>query len=287
MGEIYVSTGSFGQFLVEETVKKFTDAGINNIELSGGIISPKTLGFLKKFRKKNCKFTLHNYFPKPMDKDFVLNLGSNNQIIRSQSRQLILNALQWSSELHSKFYAIHAPFRLDPNVSDLGKGFPKTGLNSIDDTIKLFCNEYIELREIGKRLGVELAIENNVLSAVDFNNFGHEHPFIFTDLDFDIFSKCIGQDYSILIDFAHLKVSANSLQIDPWLILEALKDKISWCHLSENDGLSDTNNSFDDSAWFWERLDLISATVTIEVYNESVCKLKKIQDYVEGKLNSE
>jgi len=287
MEEVYVSTGGFGQFLVDNTARNFNEVGIKNIELSGGIISPKTLSCLKKLRKENCKFILHNYFPKPMGEDFVLNLGSSNQIIKSQSRELILNALRWSSELHSKLYAIHAPFRLDPCVSDLGKGFPSTGLQNLNETVKIFCNEYNELRVIGKKLGVELAIENNVLSAIDFDTFGREHPFIFTGQDCDIFSKYIGQDYSVLADLAHLKVSANSLQMNPWHILSALKNKISWFHLSENDGLTDTNTSFNDSAWFWKSPDLISSPVTIEVYNESAFSLKKIQNYVKEKLYSE
>jgi len=199
-----------------------------------------------------------------------------NELIRTQSRDLIIKALQWSCELESKFYAIHAPFRLDPLIKNLGKGFRLGKLADYNTTVELFCAEYFELRSLAKKYGVELSIENNVLSATDFKEFGTNHPFIFTGADHEQFSDYLGEEVSFLIDYGHLKVSANSLKFDPIQALKELTPKIKWCHLSDNNGLEDLNGAFGINAWFIEHLNTLSVPSTLEIYKKDVKELKKI-----------
>ena len=278
MTNIYVSTGGFGSQNVENIVAKFVDSGINRIELSGGITSPETLLLLRQYKKNGCDFILHNYFPAPVIKPFVLNLGSTSKMVRNRSRDLILEALRWSSELEANFYGIHAPFRLDPRIQDLGKGFELKKLSSYNETLKIFCDEYSELRGLGKNYGVDLAIENNVISAIDHDLFGRDHPFIFTGVEPNPFVDYLGDEVSFLLDYGHLKVSAMSLQFDKMEALDTLSPKIKWCHLSENNGLIDSNQRFDDKAWFFEHLKSAAVPSTIEVYRHSVDSLKKLQE---------
>ena len=69
----------------------------------------------------------------------------------------------------------------------------------------------------------------------------------------------------LLVDVAHLKVSANSLNFE-CEIFEKCDDLIGY-HLSDNDGLSDTNNIYDEDAWFWKFLKKNLDYYSIEVYN--------------------
>lgn len=281
MNSVYVSTGGFGNKLVKSTVAAFNDVGICRIELSGGIVENDTLPYLKKLTNQNCKFILHNYFPAPSNESFVLNLGSSSYEIRNQSKKLINKALNWSSELGSNVYAIHAPFRLDPNTFELGRGFAVKLLSNLTETMEIFSNEYLHLRDRARNLGIDLLIENNVISKKDFINFGVEHPFLFTGEDQNILSNYLNEDFNVLMDFGHLKVSANSLGFNMLDTIKSIENKIKWFHLSENDGLSDLNLPFDGNAWFWDYLYKEKVPVTIEVYNKSPQQLRKLQKLVE------
>lgn len=279
-----MSTGGFGRESVEHTVSNFVHSGIKHIELSGGIAGPETLNFLKQNKKNGCSFVLHNYFPAPLKDPFVLNLGSVSKMVRARSRDLIIEALHWSCELESNFYAIHAPFRLDPSIKNLGKGFNVEKLTDYKATIKLFCEEYYELRNLGKKYGVELSIENNVLSEIDFQAFGKNQPFIFTGDEREPFSSYLGDEVSFLMDYGHLKVSANSLKFDPMKVLKELTPKIKWCHLSDNNGLADLNEKFGNDAWFIKHLSTLSVPSTLEIYTNNVEELKNIRQKLAGVL---
>lgn len=281
---IYVSTGGFGSKYVETTVSELVNSGIFNIELSGGISQSETLKFLKSYKKKGCNFVLHNYFPAPKINPFVLNLGSANKTIRNRSREMISNALRWSSELESNFYAIHAPFRIDPSINNLGKGFIAGKLADRDKTLRIFCNEYCDLRELGKQYGVELSVENNVISSTDHKVFGSNQPFIFTGTDHALFSYYLGDEISFLMDYGHLKVSSTSLQFNPIEVLDQLATKIRWCHLSDNNGLVDSNETFDEHVWFLQNVQTLSVPKTLEIYGHGAEKLREIRENLMGVL---
>ena len=87
----------------------------------------------------------------------------------------------------------------------------------------------------------------------------------------------------MLIDVAHLKVSAESLNFDVRSFFNNCQGRIGGYHLSENDGFSDTNEKFNNNSWFWEYVDKKINYYTIEVYNEDVDILKKQRDIVEKK----
>lgn len=275
---IYVSTGGFGAFTVEEAVNDLFKEGISKIELSGGRCGCDTLKFLKRYKKMGCNFVLHNYFPAPIDDPFVLNLGSPNLSVRRKSRELVQSALIWSNELESNFYALHAPFRLDPSIENLGNGFPQSKLSGIEATLDIFYEEFLRLSDLGKRYGVEIAIENNVLSLKDFNTFGYDNPFFFTGSDIDILSNYSNAEIHYLLDFGHLKVSAASLDFDPHRVVDKIKEKIKWCHLSDNDGTKDSNCGFNQTAWFMDHIKTMNVPLTIEVYKQSAGSLRQIQN---------
>ena len=61
----YASTGNF-KTPINETLKTLHSAGINKIELSGGIYNRNLIKILKQY--KNIFFSIHNYFPAPKKK---------------------------------------------------------------------------------------------------------------------------------------------------------------------------------------------------------------------------
>ena len=81
------------------------------------------------------------------------------------------------------------------------------------------------------------------------------------------------ENVSLLIDVAHLKVSANSQGFDPINALIELADYTYAYHLSDNDGISDSNGITTEKSWFWPHLKKNVSFHVLEVYNISAQQL--------------
>ena len=93
------------------------------------------------------------------------------------------------------------------------------------------------------------------------------------------------QNVNMLLDVAHLKVSSSSLQFNPQHMFKFCDQFINGYHLSDNNGLSDTNESFLEDAWFWECLKTDVKNCSIEVYGQRINDMKKLKDMVDKKLS--
>ena len=212
-------------------------------------------------------FQLHNFFPNLSKQNFVLNLGSQDREIANLSLQLITKALEWSSDLESKYYAFHAPFLMNPTPSELGKRFKfREEFESKNDVISTLLENLHKISKISEDLGIEIALENNVFSHDNYLAFDGKNPFLLTGSDIVPILDEIG--LSLLLDFGHLNVSCKTLGLDKLDLYHLLKNKISGYHLSHNNSLSDTNETFDENVWFLKN-SLIdnNKPITIEVYS--------------------
>jgi len=63
-------------------------------------------------------------------------------------------------------------------------------------------------------------------------------------------------------------------------------NKISGLHLSDNDSKRDTNNGFNEDAWFLKLLEHEVKAITIEVYNQDPEQLLEYIALVEDNLIS-
>ena len=89
-------------------------------------------------------------------------------------------------------------------------------------------------------------------------------------------AKQFPTNVKLLIDVAHLKVSAKTLRFDPQMMLRKCKEYIGGYHLSDNDGMSDSNESFEANAWFWKYMKKDLEYISIEVYNKPIDEMKKL-----------
>ena len=280
---IYVSTGGISNKPACETSVNLLKHGINNIELSGGQFSPDTLKKLKILKSK-ISFQVHNYFPPP-EIPFVFNLASLNPETSSKSLDHALTAIKWAVELDTSIYSFHSGFLLDPHVNELGKRIGKRSLYDRNKAMSHFIKNINYLTEEANKEGVSLLIENNVLSHENYKEYGCDPFLMSTPEECAYVMKNTSHNVNMLIDVAHLKVSSNTLSYDAVDMLNACEPWIRAYHLSDNNGLSDSNDTFDDTAWFWPYLKHDLDYYSIEVYNESMKGLKKLIDIVNNKLN--
>jgi sugar phosphate isomerase/epimerase len=254
--------------LVLSSVEILLGSGLRNIEISTGSVEVEDLLILKKYQNDyQCSFRLHNFFPNLTGQNFALNIGSTDEGIALLSIDLIKQAIIWSAELESDYYAFHAPFLVDPNPESLGGNLTVAEtLANRSLVLSLTRDRVFELKEFASAYGVQLAVENNVINQANLDNYSGQNPFSMCASDV---IDCLKEiDLTLLLDVAHLKVSCKTLKFDKVKIIRKLLPYISGYHYSDNDGTTDSNMRFDQDAWFMKELQVKSnVRHTVEVYD--------------------
>lgn len=270
---IFVSTGGFKEQSAYDSAKQLIESGIVEIELSGGLFSATLLDDLKTLQS-GCNFQVHNYFP-PAEKPFVFNLASQNRAIRDMSVAHVRTAIRWAAELNHKRYSFHAGYLLDPDPQELGKRITRRMLFDRQDGLRVFLEEVNRLARVAEKEGIELLIENNVLSAGNYREFGADPFLAATPREAQYVMRETPGNVNLLVDVAHLKVSAQTLGFDPKEMFELCEPWIQAYHLSDNDGTSDSNESIRENSWFWPYLKKDLDYYSLEIYGVSTEQFKE------------
>ena len=254
----------------------FTD-----IEISGGLYEKNLKKNIVKFKNK-LNLNIHNYIPF-FKKPFVFNLSSTNKVISSNSIKMAKKSISLAKDLNVKYYAFHAGFLFDPKINMLGdKPVPIKILNR-----KIAMNQFLKnvkiLSSFARKKKIELLIENNVVSRNQFNKYKYV-PLMADIKETEFVMKRIGKSVGILLDFGHLNVSAKTLKFSKVNYIKKLNKYIKAYHISDNDGYSDQNKSFNNKSWFWKHIKKDASFCTIEVYSKNLKVLKNLIDITNRKL---
>lgn len=261
---IFISTGGFKDIPGDQAMLRLVECGISSVELSGGAYSSQ---ILQSLFESDCgaKFHFHNYFPVP-EEAFVLNLSSLDSEISKKSISHVIKAIDESAKLGITNYSFHAGFLVDPKPKELGKVFQNVDLVDRSLALSLFVERVNFLSDYAAGLGIQLLIENNVVTKENLNKFG-DNPFLFTDpLGAKELINELHSNIGILLDVAHLKVSANTLGYKPEEMFDIMNHRIKAYHLSDNDGLVDQNQSVSEASYFWPFIKGDALHYTLEVY---------------------
>ncbi len=81
---------------------------------------------------------------------------------------------------------------------------------------------------------------------------------------------------NLLLDVAHLKVSANTLNYSKSDYTKSCEDWIRAYHLRENDGKEDSNMKVKKSSWFWKYIKKDNLEyISVEIDDTNIPELKK------------
>ncbi len=279
---IYVSTGGFKNQNFNDAVNELSNAGIVAFELTGGKHSDNSLERLTALGKKYA-LALHNYFPPPKI-PFVLNLASFQDDIVQSTINHITNAIDLSNSIGAKFYSFHAGYLIDPLVNELGDKIINQELNDRQRALDYFIDRASSLAEYAENKGVKLLVENNVLSRINYESFD-DNPLLMVEATetHEIIDRS-HPNLGLLVDVAHLKISANTLSFSENEYLDRFYDNVDAYHLSDNLGLEDTNNEITISSWFWPHIRKDAEYYSVEVYNKSPKFLKTQVELIESML---
>lgn len=283
--KLYISVSYVKHDKLKDLLEKFAQDGFKNIELSGGVRYSEKCeeDLLELKRKYNFNYLLHNCFPQPKD-NFVLNLASLNDEIYERTLDHHKKAISLSRKLGAVKFSFHAGYLIDFNVGELNKNISLREPYDKKQAIKRFCEGYNLLKE--KAGDIELYIENNVLSANNSKIFNGQNPFMLIDhKGYEELKSFI--DFKLLLDVAHLNISARSLNINFDEQLDMMLPDSDYIHLSDNDGLHDGNRYLSsDSAILniLKNYNFDKKTLALEMRG-SIPGIKKSQVIVKKALN--
>ncbi len=266
---IYISSSCIkGVNKISESVRRLYDQGFNNIELSGGTDLyddlEKDLLTLKK--QNGINLLCHNYFPPPPTA-FVLNLASLDDNIHKMTMDHLMKSIDLSEKIGAKKFGFHAGFYTDIVLNQIGKNIVKQELYDKEKCISKFCKSYKKLQKYAEGK-VDLYIENNVIAQHNFENYDNTNFLMLTNQE-DYFELKKRIDFKILLDVAHLYVSANTLKLPFMEEAKTLWKETDYIHISDNDGLKDLNWALQKGSPIHELLttsDRTEKIFTFEVY---------------------
>ena len=279
---IYVSTGGYKDISFQDAIKILSKENIYAFELSGGVYS-KTIKEDLELLNATYSLSLHNYFP-PAKNPFVFNLGSLNKSIASRSIDHAKIAIEHASMINSNYYSFHAGYLIDPMVDELGKKINRRIINDRDISKSLFIERVNDLSKFAKSKNIKLMIENNVLSNTNFKEFQDNPLLMVESKETNEILDNTDENVGLLIDVAHLKVSANTLNFSAEDYLIEFQDSVCAYHLSDNNGLEDSNSIFKDNSWFWDYLNKSLDYYSLELYNLEPEIIKKQLQLTEEKI---
>jgi len=130
---------------------------------------------------------------------------------------------------------------------------------------ELFIESVQELKDYADPLGVDLLVENNVLTHGTFQECGEDVLLMASGQQICDLMARLPIGIGLLMDVAHLKVSARTLGFDQGEAMDQVAPYVTGYHLSDNDGLSDSNSAVTEDSWFWSHLSADVAFSTLEI----------------------
>ncbi len=284
--DIFISTSCVKNRTIKASVLELAKEGFKKIELSGGTdyYDDYLDDLLLLQDKYSLQYNLHNYFPPPKE-HFMLNLSSLDDALYQKSFDHCVQAIDLCKKLGSKKYGLHAGFLIDFLPSEAGKKIGLKRVNSRQEAYIRFKSAWNKLKKIAGD-EVILYVENNVFSKSNLETYKSNNPFLFTDyqswLEFSDEVRC-----RPLLDFAHLKVSSESLGLAFSEEVEKLVCFTDYYHISGNDGLHDQNYSIVGDSDIIKILDCHNwsdKTFTIEV-NSGMSDLHESFELLKNKIS--
>ena len=271
---LWFSSGAFNTINVTGVLAEARELGIQGIELSSGLkcSAEETQLLHAEHAAGSQRFLVHNYFPAP-HKPFVLNVATLDPDSLHASMQLARDALTLAHDLDAPFYSVHAGFAARLRPEQLGKPQEQAASLSAGDINRAEAYEAMienvrELADFARPLGVDLLIENNVISPLYLEKMpvnplllteGREICRFFDDLERD--------NVGLLLDVAHTRVSATALDFRPNDFIDQVFAHVRCLHLSDNNGREDSNQPFGADAWFVPRLaEFKHCEIVVEAY---------------------
>ena len=285
--KVAVSSGCFLSNEIDEIVACSKSIGIETIELGPNVQHNGRKNVIETIHAhSDTDFLIHHYFPAPQT-PFVCNIGHPATVERACT--FIKKNIEMCNAIKIPYYSIHAGYGINPHPTQLGQNQSDLTPIPYDKSLELFVETAMELERFAREFKVKLLWENNVVSST--NQFNTQRtPYLFADIQFlkELENDDWWKNALILLDVGHLKVSAMSLNFSIEEFVERIAEKVVHVHLSDNDGLTDTNQPITSETFNpLNRLESFAKlnTLILEVYKITLSQISEQIDIINKIIN--
>ena len=250
---LYVSTLAFAGQDVRSIVETAEKSGFA-IEFSSGM--PYSPDLEQIYLSAGIPRIPHNYFPPPAD-PFVINLASGNERIRTRSVEHCKKGLGLAKAAGAGFFSAHAGFCIDPRPDQLGRPLDVNVAFDRQLHWKIFISSVGEVADFAASEGMAFLVENNVTARFNLTS-DNVNPLFCSDPEemLRMLSTAGRDNLGLLLDTAHLKVSAATLGFDADDACKKVANAVACVHHSDNDGETDSNGPVGAGYWFLQHMHL-------------------------------
>ncbi len=270
---IFISSGGSKQSTVD-FLNESSRFGVENVELSSGQ-QVNVDEIIKLAKKTGLLIQPHNYFP-PQKNNFVINLAKPNIETDLYFNQLLESQILIAKNFRRNYLHFHAGYCVDLKPKDLGSENLNLEIIDKDRCKSIFLKNIKYINNILNVNGLNLLIENNVLNSAVYRK-RKLNPFLCCDPNeiLELLSP-IASDAKLLLDLAHLKVSAKTLGFNFMNAVERLAPITRAIHISDNDGARDSNDIIDEKSDVLQALKYFDNLnfITVEVYTDDFAVLQ-------------
>ncbi len=273
--EAVMSSLAFMGMPVDAMIRTAMEEGFA-LEFSSGMPYHEEMEWI--FMNAPMRRFAHNYFPAPKE-PFVLNLASDNDEVRERSIAHCVRGMELSYAAGAPFFSAHAGFCVDPKPSELGVKLEQVRTIDREANWSHFIASVREVLQRTRNLPTGFLLENNVLSAVNRYADG-TNPLLCVEPaeQLRLVQEVNDPRVGLLLDTAHLKVSAATLGFDLKGATDAVLPFVRCVHHSDNDATVDDNRTFDPDYWFLPFMGRSAHAVhVLEVRKCSAAELRRMQ----------
>ena len=225
---------------LKKILSEISSLKIDGVEI-GSVHKFDTRKNYKKIIKQNFKkkILIHNFFTPSKNKDFVINIASNNQKIRDESVDLVLRNIDFAESVGSNIYTFHPGFlsSLKPQKDIKKKNYDfNYSDKAIFDYKKGFKNMVISLKKI-----TQYAKNKNIKIAIETEGSIQKKEFLLMQKpnEFIKLFKIIPKNLWINFNVAHSYFASKSFNFNLNNFIKLIKKKIIAVELSCNNGIND------------------------------------------------
>jgi sugar phosphate isomerase/epimerase len=282
--QVAVSSGCFATDKLDEIITSCRSIGVKVLELGANVRHTGKIELLQDLKcQVDIDFLIHHYFPAPQI-PFVCNIAHPDT--KGISCSFIKKTIEMCGTLGIPYYSIHAGYAINPSPYQLGRNQTELLPIPYEDSLRLFVETAMSLERYAKKYGVRLLWENNVVNCM--NRFDTPRtPFLFSDIEFlkELENDDWWKNALILLDIGHLKVSAMTLGFSIEEFVERIAERVVQVHLSDNDGLLDTNKpvtnvTLDRFSQFKTLINI--ETLILEVYKIPLSMIRSQVEIIEN-----
>ncbi len=274
---IFVSTTYFGKKNSElnKVLNQLKTANIDGIEI-GSTHKYQTKKYFQKIIKGNKpkRILLHNFFPPSKEEDFVINIASNNKLIRKKSIDLIINNIDFSKKVNSELYTFHPGFvsdgKIQANYERKNYDFNfSNNLTNKNLAFELMLNSLKKIIKYAKFKKMKIAIETEG-SVKKSNYLMMQRP-----IEYEKLFKTYPENLFINFNISHSYFASKVFKFSLSNFIKKIKKKVVAVELSCNDGINDNHSAISNHSRNLKYLKYFyDIPIILEFRNTSFDKLK-------------